>query len=70
MCLIDTSFYICEIEEHIADLIMFKELNSDPTQAIRNDVLSTTLIKCWKQTSSNLTNARTHSTYVRSPQNP
>ena len=37
----DTPLYISKIEEHLSDLTTYKELNSDPTQAIRNDVLST-----------------------------
>ena len=41
ICLMDTSLYISKIEEHLADPSTHKELNSDPTQAIRNDVLST-----------------------------
>ena len=41
ICLMDTSLYISKIEEHLADSSTYKELNSDPTQAIRNDVLST-----------------------------
>ena len=36
----DTSLYINKIEEHLADTTTSKELNSDPTQAIKNDVLS------------------------------
>ena len=32
--------YISKIEEHLSDPTTYKELNSDPTQAIRNDVLS------------------------------
>ena len=41
ICLMDTSLYISKIEEHLADLLTYKELNSSSTQAIRNDVLST-----------------------------
>ena len=37
----DTSLYISEIEEHLADPSAYKELNFVPTQAIKNDVLST-----------------------------
>ena len=37
----DTSLYISKIEEHLANPYMYKKLNSDPTQAIRKDVLST-----------------------------
>ena len=37
----DTPFYISKIEEHLSDPTTYKELNSDPTQAIRNYVLST-----------------------------
>ena len=37
----DTSLYINKIEEHLADPTTYKELNTDPTQAIRNDVIST-----------------------------
>ena len=37
----DTSHYISKIDEHLADTTIYKELNSDPNQAIRNDVLST-----------------------------
>ena len=37
----DTPLYISKIEEHLSDPTTYKELNSDPTQAIRNDVLST-----------------------------
>ena len=29
----DTSLYISKIEEHLADLSTYKELNSDPTLA-------------------------------------
>ena len=35
----DTSLYINKIEEHLADTTTYKELQSDPTQAIRNDFL-------------------------------
>ena len=41
ICLMKTSLYISKIEEHLAGPTTYKELNSDPTQAIRNDVLST-----------------------------
>ena len=41
ICLTDTSLYINKIEEHLANTTIYKELNTDPTQAIRNDVLST-----------------------------
>ena len=41
ICLMDTSLYVSKIEEHLADPTTYKELNSDPTQAIRNDALST-----------------------------
>ena len=41
ICLMDTSFYISKIEKHLAHPSTYKELSSDPTQAIRNDVLST-----------------------------
>ena len=37
----DTSRYIKKIDEHLADTTTYKELNSDPSHAIRNDVLST-----------------------------
>ena len=37
----DTPLYVSKIEEHLSDPTTYKELNSDPTQAIRNDVLST-----------------------------
>ena len=37
----DTSLYISKIEEHLADPNTYKELNCDPTQAIRNNALST-----------------------------
>ena len=37
ICLLDTTFYINKIEEHLANSTTYKELNSDPTQAIRND---------------------------------
>ena len=37
----DASLCISKIEKHVADPTTYKELNSDPTQAIRNDVLST-----------------------------
>ena len=41
ICLVDSSLYINKIEEHLANSTIYKELNSNPTQAIRNDVLST-----------------------------
>ena len=41
ICLMDTSLYINKIEEHFADTTKYKELDTDPSQAIRNDVLST-----------------------------
>ena len=37
----DTSLYIIKTKEHLADPSTYKELNSDPTQAINNNVLST-----------------------------
>ena len=37
----DTSLYINKIEEHLADATTYKKLDADPTQAIRNDILST-----------------------------
>ena len=37
----DTSLYISKIEEHLADLSTYKEFSSDPSQSIRDDVLST-----------------------------
>ena len=37
----DTSFYISKIKEHLADPSTYKELSSNPTQAIRNDILCT-----------------------------
>ena len=37
----DTSLYIDETEEHLSDATTNKKLAADPTQAIRNDVLST-----------------------------
>ena len=40
-CLMGTSLYISKIEEHLSDPSIYKELSSDPTQAIRDDVLST-----------------------------
>ena len=40
ICLMDTSLYINKIEQHLADITTYKELDTDPTQAIRNDVLS------------------------------
>ena len=41
ICLMDTSLYINKIEEHLTDATTYKKLDADPTQAIRNDVLST-----------------------------
>ena len=41
ICLMDTPLYISKIEEHLSNPTTYKELNSNPTQAIRNDVLST-----------------------------
>ena len=41
ICLMDTSLYINKIEEHLADATTYKKLDADPTQAIRNDILST-----------------------------
>ena len=41
ICLMDTFLYINKIEEHLADPTTYKKLNTDPTQAIRNDVFST-----------------------------
>ena len=41
ICLMETSLYISKIAEHLSDPDTYKELNSDPTQTIRNDVLST-----------------------------
>ena len=40
ICLMHTPS-INRIDGHLADLTTYKKLNSDPTQAIRNDVLST-----------------------------
>ena len=37
----DTFLYINKIKEHLAEPTRYKELNTDPTQAIRNDVLPT-----------------------------
>ena len=37
----DTSLYISKIDERLADPSTYKELSSDPTKVIRNDVLST-----------------------------
>ena len=42
----DTSLYINKIEEHLADTTTYKELITDPTQAIRNDVASTLNYLC------------------------
>ena len=39
--LMDTSLYISKIEEHLAEHSTYKQLSSNPTQAIRNNVLST-----------------------------
>ena len=36
-----TSIYISKIEEHLADPSTYKQLNSDPNEAIRNYALST-----------------------------
>ena len=36
----DTSLHISKFEEHLANPSTYKELSSDPTQAIRDDVLS------------------------------
>ena len=41
ICLIDTLFHISKIEEHPVDPSNFKGLSSNPTQAIRKDVIST-----------------------------
>ena len=41
ICLMDTSLYINKIEEHLADPTTYKEFNTNPTKAIRNDVLCT-----------------------------
>ena len=41
ICLIDTLLYISKIEEHPVDPSTFKELSSNPTQAIRKDIIST-----------------------------
>ena len=41
ICLMDTCLYMSKIEEHPADSSSYKDLSSDPTQAVRNDVLST-----------------------------
>ena len=41
ICLMDTSLYINKIEEHLADPTTYKEFNTNPTEAIRNDVLCT-----------------------------
>ena len=37
----DTSLHIIQIEERLVDTSTYRELNSGPTQAIRNDVIST-----------------------------
>ena len=37
----DTSLYISKIEEHLAGATTYKKLDADPTQVIKNDVLST-----------------------------
>ena len=39
--LMDTLVYISTIKEHLADSSTYKELNFDPTQAVRNEALST-----------------------------
>ena len=41
ICLMDTFFYINKIEEQQAGPTTYKELNTDPTQAIMNDAFST-----------------------------
>ena len=41
ICLMNTSLYISKIEKHLADPSTYKELSSNPTQAIKNNVLST-----------------------------
>ena len=41
ICLMNASLYVSKIEEHQADSTTYKKINSDPTQVIRNDVLST-----------------------------
>ena len=41
ICLMDTSLYINKIEKHLVDAATYKELDTDPTHAIRNAVLST-----------------------------
>ena len=41
ICLMDTSLYINKIEEHLADPTTYKEVNTNPTETIRNDVLCT-----------------------------
>ena len=40
ICFMGASLYISKIKEHLPNPTMYKELNSNPTQAIRNDVLS------------------------------
>ena len=40
ICLMDTSLHISKFEEHLANPSTYKELSSDSTQAIRDDVLS------------------------------
>ena len=42
----DTSLYINKIEEHLANTTTYKELITNPTQAIRNDVASTLNYLC------------------------
>ena len=41
ICLMDTSLYINNIEEKLANVTIYKELDTNPIQAIRNDVFST-----------------------------
>ena len=41
ICLMDTSIYISKIKEHLADPSTYKQLSSEPNEAIRNDVFST-----------------------------
>ena len=41
ICVIKTFLYINKTEEHLADATTYKKLNTDPTQAIGNDVFST-----------------------------
>ena len=42
----DIPLYISKIEEHLADPSTYKELSSDATKAIRNNVLSTLNYLC------------------------